>query len=251
MLTPAIPCNLNPYNYELNFSLARQLVALQTAIPKLRSYYATLSPDTPSSPYRNPTFPYPTFYENEKEERIAFTYERPIQGLLFLCKLAVEAKLVCVKFVYGSYSKETHRACFALGFAPKLHAVQSIFGWSMVVMDYLDEEYSTLFDHIGRTPGVMQNNSKKLRNEIEKKIHELHNQDFVHGDIRTSNIMVKKDGFTTGKFMLLDYDWSGEVDIACYPGSLNKIRVRRPDTVKPGGKIEKEHDTDMIALMFV
>ncbi len=227
--------------------LARQLVALQRAIPELQKYYTKLST---LSPHLNPTCPHPTQFTDLDREEKGFTYVRPIKDLLYLCSVSSEDR-VCVKFVYGSYSVETHKICFELGFAPRLRAVEKIpGGWVMVVMDYLDENYSTLFDHVTFAGDVGKNGNTTLREEIMRQISNLHERGSVHGDIRTANIMVNKDSFKTGHFMLIDFDWAGVAGVARYPGSLNKKGVIRPEDVRPGDLIKKKHDMDMIDLMF-
>ncbi len=49
-----------------------------------------------------------------------------------------------------------------------------------------------------------------------RQISNLHERGSVHGDIRTANIMVNKDSFKTGHFMLIDFDWAGVAGVARY-----------------------------------
>lgn len=53
----------------------------------------------------------------------------------------------------------------------------------MVVMEFLDESWSTLVDGIDR-----------LKNDIHHAIDKLHQEDMVHGDLRCTNVMWKKIG---------------------------------------------------------
>jgi len=45
--------------------------------------------------------------------------------------------------------------------------------------------------------------------DIIGKLTSLHQENYVHGDVRNMNIMVKKDG--SQGFKLVDFDWSGRI----------------------------------------
>ena len=98
---------------------------------------------------------------------------------------AVNNDKICIKFV-RRYLKEAHLKCSLLGFAPALRSFERIPGrWYIVVMDFIDDEYHDL---------VTSPAKASFESEVRAKVDNLHEAGFVHGDIRSANIMVKKDG---------------------------------------------------------
>ncbi|KAG2094007.1 uncharacterized protein F5147DRAFT_554610, partial [Suillus discolor] len=77
---------------------------------------------------------------------------------------------------------------------------------------------------------------------ITSLIQELHKADYVHGDLRDANFVVKnkKD------FMLLDFDWAGSKQETHYPIRVDQKDIRRPDDARNGNKITTEHDLEML-----
>ena len=128
-----------------------------------------------------------------------------------------------------------------MGIVPKLRGFQDIgAGWTMVVMNALDEEYK-IFDKYSLPADT--------REHIEAELNELHRAHFVHGDVRDANIMVRKD--SEPGFMLVDFDWVGIIGEVCYPANINKKDIWRPDDVSDGAMIKSEHDMAMLARMFL
>jgi serine/threonine protein kinase len=112
----------------------------------------------------------------------------------------------------------------------------------MVVMDYLDDSsYIELFDI------KVLHRRAIFAEEVQKKVKSLHEANFVHGDIRTTNIMVKKKG--EQGIMLIDFDWAGETGKTVYPMNINRA-IRRPDGARGGKPILAEHDIAMIEIAF-
>ena len=74
-----------------------------------------------------------------------------------------------------------------------------------------------------------------LQERFTKIVQTLHAEDYVHGDIRDSNFLVKVDGTDA---MLLDFDWAGKEGIAHYPININRLTVERPPEVKNGVRIK-------------
>jgi serine/threonine protein kinase len=103
-------------------------------------------------------------------------------------------------------------------------------------MDAIDEDYEELSQRPDALP---------IADEIKAKIISLHQAGFVHGDIRDTNIMVRKDG--KAGFMLVDFDWAGEIGVVRYPMNVN----RGPDLWRPEGALDGElitADDDMQML---
>ena len=109
----------------------------------------------------------------------------------------------------------------------------------MVIMNALDEEYK-IFDKKSLPVDTREN--------IEAGLNKLHQANFVHGDVRKANIMVRKDG--KAGFMLVDFDWAGIVGEVRYPANINKVDFWRPDDVSDGMLIRFEHDIAMLENMF-
>lgn len=87
---------------------------------------------------------------------------------------------------------------------------------------------------------------KSLSLKIEECLKELHDARFVHGDVRNTNILVERERGLDEPFLLLDYDFSGEIGKVQYPLDLNVTTVNRPDGATYGGLIEVEHDLKML-----
>lgn len=232
---------------------------------RLNKYYNDLKQVTPSSTttakLSNPTFPYRTFFtENSVDEQ--FRYEAPIQGLLFSCRLLRNDDPICVKFVHGSYFEAAHKFCGDRSSAPKLRKVEPLpGGFKMVVMEKLGGDYISLYDYLfpvdeaSGIPGahvvVNQNDQETLRISVKEELAALHDKGFVHGDVRSTNIMIKRSGPFDGHFKFVDFDWSGRIGKAKYPDGVNIVTVSRPAGVWPHGIITKEHNIGMLKYLFI
>jgi len=93
------------------------------------------------------------------------------------------------------YGADAHRFCHDAMIAPKLVAVNTLAGgWMIVVMEYLAaDSFITLYD------AVLTNAEKhevlELAIDAAKK---LHNAGYVHGDLRSPNLMIStKDKLAT------------------------------------------------------
>lgn len=216
---------------------ARHFGAAKKAILALGDYYHSAPND------QHPILPYPS-----GPAELPFAYA-PIAGaaklnlhedkLVFLGKSGED--YVFIKFV-RRYSKEAHEKCSELGFAPRLRAFSQLpGGWYMVVMDYVADEYEDLYDAL---PRLGDEERQQIKDKLVPKVHSFHAAGFVHGDIRNTNVMVKKD---RGEGMyLVDFDWAGEYPDAKYPMNINESTVRRPDGATSGEVITPEHDMFMV-----
>ena len=199
---------------------------------------------TPSEPL---IFPYRTTFKSyggdNGGEALSFTYKGRMheRSLLFRGKLNDGNKWICIKFV-RRYGKEAHMWCARQGFAPKLIGFEAVHGgWYMVIMEHLDESWVGMADE--------KNYSEELKQKIHAAIIKLHQYGMVHGDVRDTNVMVRKDG--RGEFMLIDYDWAGQVGKVKYPRHVNKApELGRPDDVEDNKTILTEHDELMLQHMF-
>ena len=140
---------------------------------------------------------------------------------------------VVVKFVYhykGTYGKVVHEYLHGLMLAPRLYsAVNLHHGLVMVVMEYLGFEAGIggwveldTFEH------AMGDMAVSVRKKIETIIDHLQGQEMAHADLRPKNIMIQVDAprhiLTTANgpvLSVIDFDWAGTVNEACYPPFLN------------------------------
>ena len=114
----------------------------------------------------------------------------------------------------------------------------------MVVMDIISLDYG--YPNTS-TPYPCQQ-------EIKGKVIALHQAGYVHGDIHDANLMVRKDG--SPGFMLIDFDWAGEIGKARYPMNVN-VNLKEDGSVKrlarayDGELIKSEHDIEMLHKIFM
>jgi serine/threonine protein kinase len=235
--------------------LLRHLGALRRAIHSLEAYYSK-EIGLPSLT-RIPTHPYPTsFTSGDNSEEKHFKYLSKLKGRnLFFGEMHGDGgAAICIKFV-PRYCKEAHELLAENGFAPKLHAVERLpGGLFMVVMDDVSEDYESLFNFVQEHPDSLVAEKGGARNLLSEKIRhrvlELHRAGFVHGDIRDTNIMIKKSGFNDGSFMMVDYDSSGVIKQVRYPLDLNTTTVKRPQGATGGAIVEVEHDLEMLDTIW-
>jgi tRNA A-37 threonylcarbamoyl transferase component Bud32 len=130
--------------------------------------------------------------------------------------------------------------CSSLGFAPALRGFEVIpGGWYIVVMDFIDDEYHDLKDSPAKG---------SFETEVREKVTSLHQAGFVHGDIRSTNIMVKTNG--SPGIMLVDFDWAGVIGEVRYPMNVNNVDIKRPDGAHDNELVMAQHDMLMIDFMF-
>ena len=72
---------------------------------------------------------------------------------------------------------------------------------------------------------------------IIKTLNELHISDYVHCDVRESNLLFPRDGTNA---MLIDFDLMDTVD-TLYPDGFNRVHERHPDA-QPGNKRKIIHN---------
>jgi serine/threonine protein kinase len=195
------------------------------------------------------TFPDPTSYKDKRGQEIKFTYRSRIdEKLVFRASVDgdVEGGL-CVKFT-KRYSENAHRFLANLGYAPQLREVTSLpGGWTMVVMDF--SPYAQLSELL--MPSV--ESPRFVKSKIRDIVQKLHDNGFVHGDIRENNILVEPETLTSKddcSVHLIDFDWAGKDQEVRYPGRVNTVTVRRPNGVSDGELITKGHDMEMVSLLL-
>lgn len=160
--------------------------------------------------------------------------------LLFSAK-TTDDKMLCIKFV-RRYSKEVHQRCASGGFAPVLYGFERLpGGWYMVVMEIITDDYCCLGELSVPYPH---------HDALTAGLQSLHQESYVHGDIRNTNVMVKKD--CSPGFKLVDFDWSGIIGEIRYPINVYRgKRLWRPAGAEDGQLILAEHDIQMLHAMLL
>lgn len=251
-----IPLHVHPTNVTQLAAGERALAALRVALHSLKSRYSTLH-----TTRRTPgLFPFRDYYYEDDDKggrhKFEFTYVEAIDGKrIFRAKLEDGSGApLCVKFC-TRYSADAHRAAHRAGFAPALHAVNDVYGWTMVVMDDVSADYSnTMYDlHEAkesdkRTALLVAEPAVSIaaaRAQVKEKLAELHNVDYVHGDVRSVNVLVRNKNTPRGPDVLLvDFDWAGREGETTYPRGMNR-EISRPDGAAGGEKITRGHDVWM------
>lgn len=243
VLASTLPLFYHASDVDMRMRTARYLGATKKAILALGDYYKNELPlITSLSPAQRPNlaFPHPNQYTSlDNNMPHTFRYLSQLHQDKLVFRGIMGNDNICIKFVHR-YSKDAHLKCSSLGFAPALRGFEIIpGGWCMVIMDFIDDEYHDLEDSPVKAV---------FETEVHEKVTRLHQERFVHGDIRTTNIMVKKDG--SSRIMLIDWDWAGEIGEVRYPMNVNNVDIKCPDGACDNELIMAQHDMIMVDFMF-
>ena len=225
--------------------MAQYFTAWTIAVKKLVQYYRDLSATPAAQCSDNLEFlyvPYPATYTslNTKELvhfQLTSEVDKANKTLMYHAKQE-DGKEITMKYVW-KYSVKLHQFCTSKGHAPTLLGYDELPGnWWLVVMkrmtDHIDYSKVLPCDRHLYVPGLIP--------RLKKLVESFHRVGLVHGDIRDTNLLVNVDKVG---FMLIDFDWGGEVGTVRYPIGVNK-KVGRPDDVHDIGDIKPEHDLYMI-----
>ncbi|KAL5468668.1 hypothetical protein EMCRGX_G029768 [Ephydatia muelleri] len=136
----------------------------------------------------------------------------------------VKCKAVIVKFT-NTYGDEVHKCMAESGFAPQLIAVHDLPpNWKVVIMDELQNRMD-----IGKDKYAV----------VRAAIKILHENGYVHGDLRLSNMFSCTN--TESRIAVIDYDWAGKANEAKYPLWMNPA-CNWPQGASCGGIITVDHD---------
>ena len=252
MLSTAFPCHYHDSDIKMRDSLLRHIVAFRNASISLEQYYAELELSGPSGPLCNPTYPYPTSFTSDSMTQ-TFRYVRELESeynFVFFGDLdsdTADHRALCIKFTY-QYGEDVHKFCADKGCAPQLHAVQRLPGdFYMVVMDDIGKDYIDLHSFVDDHPEILSSSAyTDLKKNIQQFLEDLHQNGWVHGDLRSTNVMVRRSGLD-GSFLLVDFDWSGKNQEVVYPSFMNRTDMRRPVGVDDGEPILAFHDVEMLS----
>ena len=244
ILTPVVPLHFHPSDAKARATGERFICALRRLVFDLKDYYLTDAFSGSSS--MQVKFPFYTTYTDGGASH-PFVYEEQIdQKRVFRAHLRDKPEdKIFVKFS-RHYGEDAHKSAHAHGFAPKLRAVERFAdGWVMIVMDDVSHQYCGIK---GRQL------EKDVYKAVQKALAKLHAGGYVHGDVRETNIMVKRDGVDSkslGGIILVDFDWAGKVNTVRYPSNitLDHPELPRPEGVKRGGLICSVHDDQMLEYL--
>jgi hypothetical protein len=239
-------------------AIASALDALMAAVDNIQAHYESIEANAKASPSpmvidprarKARGFPFVTSYEDD-EQRITFMYNARLDDdeLIFSAILSQPDFGEClVKFTY-QYSEAAHSYLESHGLAPKLRqCVRISADWSAVIMDR--SKYQSFY-------GLWLSNTdqEKVRSKVRIAVQTLHRGGFVHGDIRSNNILIDRRSLASEDVAihLINFDWAGRTGEAKYPLTVdvNTMTVRRPVDVEGGGLITKEHDLQMVSYLF-
>jgi serine/threonine protein kinase len=242
-----IPLSFSPHDTDMIHTITRFFGAFKKAASKLETYYTELPAQTSTVfATKEAGFPYPTTFTHLRTRvKTSFKLEfQPMPGRLMYLGQMEAGPPVLVKFV-RSYSKDLHEHCAFKGLAPPLFGLEKLAGdWFMVVMEYM-KDYEALSE-LKDVASI----SRQLRPMVKDLVTSFHDLNFVHGDIRDSNLLIRtEDGKLEMK--LIDFDWGGKEGEVWYPVLINNRTVYRPLAVAGGQLIKREHDLHMVEYVFL
>ena len=222
---------------------ARYISAFASAVQSLEAHYNEPLYHQTSTVYPSvcDIFPYPVSFKSDTSgSSKEFNYHSLVKSgkLIFRGEISDTHEKICVKFVQH-YSPEVHRFCASINCAPKLLAFEQLpGGWHMVIMEDLND-YFDLF-RSSLAPDRMDAVKERLNDVLGR----MHQQGFVHGDIRNVNVMITNS--PTLAVMLVDFDWAGTIGKVRYPMNVNRVDVGRPEGAVDNELILAEHDMLML-----
>jgi len=128
------------------------------------------------------------------------------------------------------------------GLAPKLYGYAEADGApTAYVMEYLGPPtWQTLYQFFESDTAAVD--PTQLQEAVEGILKMLDTKDYVHGDLRTNNIMIQTNEKCVD-LKVIDFDWAGKAGEVCYPAERN-TDIQWPG--EAGAPILKEHDSEMV-----
>ncbi|KAF8452201.1 hypothetical protein L210DRAFT_2018421 [Boletus edulis BED1] len=240
----------HPYMTSKINTIAKVFGVFRSALKKLRDKYKGLEYFDLMRKNRSRLFPQPAYLGDPNIQTLAFEtrflphgcYYSPIHRALFLANFG--GQRVMVKFS-EKYNEDAHHAVAKAGLAPKLLFHTRLRGGvHMAIMEFIDWSDAN------------REFSRELPDDVVKQVKAaitiLHDMNLVHGDVRRSNILVKKEQASEAatdvdsarhayRAYLVDFDSVGLASVDRYTPFLNMV-IDWPPGVRPGGLMEKEHD---------
>jgi predicted Ser/Thr protein kinase len=174
-------------------------------------------------------FPFVKELTNKQGQIEQLEYTRALNCKVFVAKRNNTKTKVVLKFA-SMYNVEVHNFCHLKGFAPELSCYKK-----------LDEDlFMVVMEHIDARP-LSQDDKEdvSLCEQARKFLKEMHDMGYVHGDLRSPNVLVTN---ADKKLLIIDFDWAGMHNVNEYPLLINTVNIKWPDGVKPKVKLQMEHD---------
>jgi len=132
------------------------------------------------------------------------------------------------------------------GLAPKLYGYAEVKGApTAYVIEYLNPSvWQTLYQLLKPEDKPSKPTTNQLKDALEKIIAVLDEKKYVHGDLRSNNIMIRTDVMDKSVDLnVIDFDWAGKARQVHYPAERNR-EIQWPG--EAGGPIEQDHDLKMV-----
>ena len=192
-----------------------------------------------------------TLLKPEGEEGTLTFVSRPNDAYqrLFLATLSspsIPGLQVLVKLVPRSYSQDVHKHMADNGLAPKLYGYAEVKDVpTAYVMEYLDPSIWQTLHQLSKPKNKPNKpTANQLRGTLQKIIAALDEKKYVHGDLRSNNIMIRTDVMDKSvELKVVDFDWAGKAGQVYYPAERNE-EIQWPD--EAGGPIGQDHDSKMV-----
>ena len=233
-LSSNVPFLPVPADKQARLQQARLCMAIRHGFATLLKFYAEM--DT-AAPVVDPQagFPYTRSCQIEGGE-VNLKYLRPFyiesRRMLFIAELTATNTPVLVKFT-EQYNEKAHRVAAGADLAPKLYCVQEVSGLMMVVMELLVD--------FRRWGAGGTEESENVQEQLKSLLSVFETEDLVHGDLRSPNILVTKEG----RVRVVDFDWAGTHGVDKYPIAVNPEETWAQG-VQAAQVMLKEHDQFMV-----
>ena len=252
------------YQYEKGrFQIASSLDAFKETINDIQAHYEWVqdqadhaadtfqvgAPPTTTDQDLEKSFPYVTLFHIDGQD-VSCTYGFCLKKdtTILFSVTSDSGNDYIVKYA-RRYSAETHRLFASHQLAPTLWQCQEIPGeWIVIIMDRSD--YS-LLSHLV----LSKEEEAILQSKVTRALKTFHDQGYVHGDIRSTNILVDRASLacidaSDVKIHFVDFDFAGKIGEVKYPIGVHTKTVKRPDNVEAGVLITREHDEWMATHLF-
>ena len=187
--------------------------------------------------------------EGEKGTLTFVSRANVVYQRLFLATLSspsIPGLQVLVKLVPRSYSQDVHKHMADNGLAPKLYGYAEVKDVpTAYVMEYLDPSIWQTLHQLSKPKNKPNKpTANQLRGALQKIIAALDEKKYVHGDLRSNNIMIRTDVMDKSvELKVVDFDWAGKAGQVYYPAERNE-EIQWPD--EAGGPIGQDHDSKMV-----
>ena len=223
--------------------LARVLQAISKIIPCLDFYYNN---------HANPTDDFP-YYKASPSGTLCYKKAIALNGNTLEAELRIngseDSRNVVVKFT-RQYGDVVHHFLHRHGMAPELICFDVLpGGWKVIVMENVKGKN---LEEICRAKGGAWQGRKAVETALCEAVALMREKNFVHGDLRRPNIMIKHDEINVDSPtpIIVDFDWAGIERQVKYPAFLSKSECWAHGVFE-AGPILCDHDHFMAKNIFL